>query len=68
MATTRARTGDAAEVAVEELRAALAGVGIVLPSLTYDISSPYLHLVELGRVTVDVARDLSEALRRGAPR
>jgi hypothetical protein len=67
MATTRANTAGAAAAAVEELRTALAGVGVVLPSLSYDIASPDLHLVELGRVSSDVALRLAEALRRGAP-
>ncbi|MGW5336291.1 hypothetical protein [Streptomyces bauhiniae] len=49
--------------AVESLRAALAGVGIVLPSLAVDIASPALRLVELGRVRADVAVRMAEALR-----
>ncbi|MGW2304589.1 hypothetical protein [Streptomyces sp. NPDC001809] len=52
--------------AVESLRGALAGVGIVLPSLGVDLGSPALKLVELGRVRADVAVRLAEALRSGA--
>ncbi|MFF8435088.1 hypothetical protein [Streptomyces bacillaris] len=52
-------------VAVESLRAALAGVGIVLPSLGVDPASPALPLIELGRVRSDVAARLAEALQRG---
>ena len=49
--------------AVETLRAALDEAGIVLPSLRSDDASPYLGLVELGRVRADVAMRLAEALR-----
>ncbi|MEU4179775.1 hypothetical protein [Streptomyces sp. NPDC026589] len=52
-------------VATESLRAALAEVGIVLPSLRVDLASPELRLVELGRVRADVAARLAEALQRG---
>lgn len=52
-------------VATESLRAALAEVGIVLPSLRVDPASPSLNLVELGRVRSDVAARLAEALQRG---
>ncbi|MFJ1745407.1 hypothetical protein ACIOJD_04075 [Streptomyces sp. NPDC088116] len=51
--------------ATESLRAALAGVGIVLPSLNVDAASPQLRLVELGRVRSDVAARLAAALQRG---
>ncbi|MBQ0825226.1 hypothetical protein [Streptomyces tagetis] len=51
--------------AMESLRAALAEVGIVLPSLRVDAASPQLRLVELGRVRANVAARLAEALRRG---
>ncbi|MGV9322911.1 hypothetical protein [Streptomyces sp. NPDC003660] len=51
--------------AVESLRAALAGVGIVLPSLGVDVASPAFKLVELGRVRADVAVRMAEALREG---
>ncbi|MFF7437065.1 hypothetical protein [Streptomyces sp. NPDC008122] len=53
-------------VAMESLREALAGVGLVLPSLGVDPGSPALRLVELGRVRADVALRLADALRRGA--
>lgn len=52
-------------VAMESLRSALTGVGIVLPSLRVDLASPQLRLVELGRVGSDVAARLAEALQRG---
>ncbi|MER8029313.1 hypothetical protein ABTZ78_10160 [Streptomyces bauhiniae] len=51
--------------ATESLRAALAGVEIVLPSLGVDIASPALQLVELGRVRADVAARLADVLREG---
>ncbi|MEU9589842.1 hypothetical protein AB0D84_08935 [Streptomyces sp. NPDC048193] len=51
--------------AMESLREALSGVGIVLPSLAVDVASPQLRLVELGRVRSDVAARLAEALQRG---
>ncbi|MEU9187579.1 hypothetical protein ACKI14_23030 [Streptomyces turgidiscabies] len=51
--------------AMESLRAALAEVGIVLPSLSVDSASPALRLIELGRVRSDVAARLAEALQRG---
>ncbi|MFJ4961777.1 hypothetical protein EES43_23410 [Streptomyces sp. ADI96-02] len=51
--------------AMETLRAALAGAGIVLPSLAVDAASPALKLVELGRVRADVAVRLAEAIQRG---
>jgi hypothetical protein len=53
--------------AVESLRAALDGVGIVLPSLAVDPASPTLHLIELGRVRADVAMRLARALQQGSP-
>ncbi|MFI6360767.1 hypothetical protein ACIBJF_51645 [Streptomyces sp. NPDC050743] len=52
-------------VAVEALRTALTEVGIVFPSLSVELASPDLRLVELGRVRADVAAQLAEALRRG---
>ncbi|MFC9389462.1 hypothetical protein [Streptomyces venezuelae] len=52
-------------VAMESLREALAGAGLVLPSLGIDLASPALGLVELGRVRADVAVRLADALRRG---
>lgn len=51
--------------AMESLRAALAEVGIVLPSLSVDAASPALRLIELGRVRADVAVRLTVALQRG---
>ncbi|MEU5624300.1 hypothetical protein [Streptomyces tendae] len=51
--------------AVESLRAALDGAGIVLPSLAVDPGSPSLALVDLGRVRADVALRLASALQRG---
>jgi hypothetical protein len=47
----------------EDLREALDGSGIVLPSLRVDPQMP--ELIELGRVRVDVAARLAEAVRRG---
>ncbi|MGW4301225.1 hypothetical protein ACWEHT_15825 [Streptomyces sp. NPDC004646] len=52
-------------MAMESLRTALAGVGIVLPSLGVDVASPRLRLVDLGRVRADVATRLADALRKG---
>ncbi|GHA95653.1 hypothetical protein GCM10010330_57300 [Streptomyces tendae] len=52
-------------MAVESLRAALDGAGIVLPSLGVDAASPSLALVDLGRVRADVALRLADALQRG---
>ncbi|MFJ9623427.1 hypothetical protein [Streptomyces sp. NPDC101181] len=51
--------------AMESLRAALAGAGIVLPSLAVDVASPQLRLVDLGRVRANVAVRLADALRKG---
>ncbi|MBT2451277.1 hypothetical protein J7F03_30255 [Streptomyces sp. ISL-43] len=56
---------SAADEAAMELRDALTGAGIVLPSLDSDFASPYLNLVELGRVRADVAVKLAEVVRRG---
>ncbi|WP_298568488.1 hypothetical protein [Streptomyces luteogriseus] len=53
--------------APESLRAALDGVGTVLPSLAVDPASPSLRLVELGRVRADVAMRLARALQQGSP-
>ncbi|MFD4262226.1 hypothetical protein ACFWR9_32505 [Streptomyces sp. NPDC058534] len=52
-------------VSMESLRAALAEVGIVIPSLGIDSASPALRLVELGRVRSDVAARLAQAIQRG---
>ncbi|MFF4963255.1 hypothetical protein ACFY2Z_41045 [Streptomyces sp. NPDC001222] len=54
------------QAAVEALRAALDGAGIVFPSLRVDPASPGLQLVELGRVRADVAVRLARALEQGA--
>ncbi|MEE1727938.1 hypothetical protein PUR33_02235 [Streptomyces sp. BE282] len=64
MATKKQQNIDLV-TAVESLRAALAEAGIVLPSLSVDVASPKLRLVELGRVRFDVAARLAEALQRG---
>lgn len=47
----------------DDLREALDGAGIVLPSLRVDPQMD--QLIELGRVRVDVAVRLANALRRG---
>ncbi|GAA3004629.1 hypothetical protein [Streptomyces fulvorobeus] len=52
-------------VAMESLRAAPAGAGIVLPLLGVDPAPPAPRLGELGRVRADVATPLAEALQRG---
>ncbi|MFH9413935.1 hypothetical protein [Streptomyces rochei] len=52
--------------AVDSLRTALDGAGIVLPSLAVDAASPSLALVDLGRVRADVALRLAAVLQRGA--
>lgn len=51
-------------MAVESLRAALDGAGIVLPSLGVDPQMSTVRLVELGRIRPDVALRLATALRR----
>ncbi|GAA3141368.1 hypothetical protein GCM10010521_29940 [Streptomyces rameus] len=66
--TTGERPARTAEEAVERLRAALCGVGIVLPSLRVDPLSvsdedPYA-LVDLGRCNLGVASRLAVALSR----
>ncbi|MET8566887.1 hypothetical protein [Streptomyces sp. NPDC004783] len=62
-----ARGVEAAEAAVEELRAALVRAGIVLPSLGVDPVSLAREapcpLVELGRCSVETARRLAAVLR-----
>ncbi|MFE0819183.1 hypothetical protein [Streptomyces sp. NPDC058847] len=65
MATTQSTDVDPF-TAVEALRAALDGAGIVLPSLAVDVGSPSLALVDLGRVRADVALRLAAALAREA--
>ncbi|MFF4692387.1 hypothetical protein [Streptomyces sp. NPDC001307] len=52
-------------VAVEALRTALTEVAIVFPSLSVELASPDLKLVEPGRVRADVAAQMAEARRRG---
>ncbi|WP_407287127.1 hypothetical protein [Streptomyces sp. BP-8] len=59
-----------AEEARDDLRTALKGAGITLPSLSLDgvslagdIPRP---LVDLGRCTPDLARRLAETIRKGA--
>ncbi|TDC77454.1 hypothetical protein [Streptomyces hainanensis] len=59
--------------AVQELSDALAGAGIVLPSLAVDLVSctSVFHirpLVELGRCDVDTARRLAAVVRAGQAR
>ncbi|MGW4563502.1 hypothetical protein ACWEN3_14175 [Streptomyces sp. NPDC004561] len=66
--TAEERPARTAEEAVERLRAALRGVGVVLPSLRVDPLSvsgedPYA-LVDLGRCNIGVASRLAAALRR----
>lgn len=59
-----------AEGARDELRAALLGVGVVLPTVRLDAASVAGEdprpLVELGRCAPDVARQLAAVLRRCA--
>jgi hypothetical protein len=74
-ATARRKAAEkvrAAEEACGELRTALAGVGITLPSLridpascTGDIPRP---LLQLGGCNLDTAAELAAALRRGCER
>lgn len=64
MATEKERDVDPHK-AMETLRDALFGVGVVFPSLSVDHVSPDLKLVDLGRVRADVAMRLAHALRRG---
>ncbi|MFC7880501.1 hypothetical protein ACFUVV_01235 [Streptomyces sp. NPDC057376] len=63
MATTQSTDVDPF-TAVEALRTALDGAGIVLPSLAVDVGSPSLALVDLGRVRADVALRLAAALAK----
>ncbi|WP_030902882.1 hypothetical protein [Streptomyces sp. NRRL F-5126] len=60
-----------AGAARDELRTALAGVGVVLPSLGIDLPSVTSDclppLVELGRCRTDVARQLASVLRKSTP-
>lgn len=57
-----------AYAAVEILREALDGAGIILPSLRVDMASPELRLVELGRIRADVAQRLAVVLQVGGRR
>ncbi|WP_405789492.1 hypothetical protein [Streptomyces sp. NBC_01367] len=66
MAIKQTNVKPTADEAVAQLQEALAGAGIVLPSLDRDFASPYLSLVELGRVRADVAMKLAEVVRRGS--
>ncbi len=50
--------------AIEALRQARSQADIVLPSLSVEISSPDLELVELGSVRADVAMRLARALQQ----
>ncbi|WP_419994772.1 hypothetical protein [Streptomyces boninensis] len=63
MATTKRAPGVDPGTAVEQLRDALTGVDIVLPSLAIDTTSPRLALVQLGTVRAEVAMQLAGALR-----
>ncbi|MGG7572762.1 hypothetical protein [Streptomyces sirii] len=60
-----------AELARDELRTALKGAGITLPSLSLDgvsLAGDFPRpLVHLGRCTPELARRIAEALRKGAP-
>lgn len=70
MADRRPATGKIrdAQEARDELRAALKGAGITLPSLSLDAVSLAgdfpRPLVDLGRCAPEVARRLAEVLRR----
>ncbi|QCR49793.1 hypothetical protein [Streptomyces sp. SGAir0924] len=66
MANTQSSTDVDPFTAVDSLRTALDGAGIVLPSLAVDAASPSLALVDLGRVRADVALRLAAVLQRGA--
>ncbi|MEV6114981.1 hypothetical protein AB0L59_21305 [Streptomyces sp. NPDC052109] len=65
--TADERPARSAEEAVERLREALRGVGIVLPSLRIDpVTGAHGHpyaLVDLGRCNLGVASRLAAALR-----
>ncbi|MEU0018063.1 hypothetical protein ABZ173_10370 [Streptomyces rochei] len=66
MANTQSTSEVDPFTAVDSLRTALDGAGIVLPSLAVDAASPSLALVDLGRVRADVALRLADVLQRGA--
>lgn len=59
-----------AERARDELRAALKGAGVTLPSLALDgvsLAGDFPRpLVDLGRCTPDLARRIAETVRKGA--
>lgn len=67
MEMTSSRRVRPTEEIVEELRAALTGVGVVLPSLRVDpvtgASDEPFALVALGRCNVGTARKLTAVLR-----
>ncbi|MFD3581225.1 hypothetical protein [Streptomyces sp. NPDC058683] len=65
MAPKKTQNVTDTQAAVEAIRTALGGVGIVFPSLRVDPASPGLQLVELGRVRVDVAVRLAGVLQQG---
>ncbi|MDX2547171.1 hypothetical protein ACOT81_16590 [Streptomyces sp. WI04-05B] len=67
MALNKQERDIAPHTAVESLRSALDGSGIVLPSLSVDHVSPDLKLIDLGRIRADVAMRLADALRQGEP-
>ncbi|MFE9525118.1 hypothetical protein [Streptomyces sp. NPDC006631] len=64
-------TESEARSALGKLRDALEHVGITVPSLDLDYRSPVSAaqgpLIELGRVRPDIAEELAEVIRRGAP-
>ncbi|WP_344049830.1 hypothetical protein [Streptomyces thermoalcalitolerans] len=62
---TKEQQDSAPFTAMKPLRAALNGVGIVLPSPAVDAASPQLRPIELGRVRADVAARLAQALQQG---
>ncbi|MEU4210233.1 hypothetical protein AB0F13_09595 [Streptomyces sp. NPDC026206] len=68
MAITRTKDTVDAGRAKEELQTALAVAGIVLPSLSVEVASPDLDLVQLGRIRSDVALKLAECIGRGVQR
>lgn len=67
MATTSGKWVRSTEEVVEELRVALTGVGVVLPSLRVDpvtgASDEPFALVALGRCNVGTAQRLTAVLR-----
>ncbi|WP_409469608.1 hypothetical protein [Streptomyces sp. HC307] len=56
-----------ADRAADELREALAGAGITLPSLRMDLAAVTsgLSLVDMGRADADTVSKLAEVIRRG---